>query len=241
MVEEEYEYDYDFDFGKGTEESVPKPGVVSGFSQPSDNSSAPTGLNAEATSFVPQPKRKKNNRRKPKKGTKAVGVSTTSSSNGLGVRQCAQGEDELTEKLWALSGSMHSLNLGFGVGPQMGPERSWAPSPPTPTIIELVESPVDGHLTRPSSSCSMLDGMEPLSIHVLVYQPGRLDVVTRVELARVFSFHLSKRARFDHITVEERAYLEREHPERAAEWEMRGRAASASAAFNKQLTSQRRR
>jgi hypothetical protein len=86
----------------------------------------------------------------------------------------------------------------------------------------------------------MRGGEEPLNILVSIYQPGRLNVQMRVELARVFGFRLSKRARFDHITVEEQAYLEREHPEQSAEWKMRGLAASASPAFDRQLRSQRR-
>jgi hypothetical protein len=211
------------------------------FQDVSDNTSLPTGLNAEATSFVPAPKKKKNNKRRPKKGSKAGAASTTSISSGVGQRQCGLGEDELREQLLALGTSLDSVNLGFGVGPQAALEKSWDLSPLTPTIIELVENPVDGHLTRASSSLLMREEEEPLNIHVLVYQPGRLNIVRRVELARVFGFHLSKRARFDHITVEEQAYLEREYPAQKQEWEMRGRAASASVAFNKQLMSQRRR
>jgi hypothetical protein len=241
MGEDEYEYDYDFDGGKGTEETLPSKSKMTGFCSASENTSLPTGLNAEAMCFVPALKKRKNNRRKAKKGSKAVGVSSTPVSSGSGQRQCAQGEEELKEKLLEVGGPMHSLNLGYGVGPQMDYGTSWAPSPPMQTIIELVEDPVDGHLTRPSSSLSALEGMEHLNILAYVYQPGRLNVQMRVELARVFGFHLSKRARFDHITVAERAYLDREHPERSAEWEMRGRAACAQPAFDKQLTSQRRR
>jgi hypothetical protein len=241
MVEDEYEYDYDFDGGKGTEETLAPTSLLSVFPHSSEPTSLPTGLNAEATSFVPAPKKKRNNRRKQKKGSKAAEASPTTISSGVGQRQCAVGEEELREKLLALGTSLNSLNLGFGVGPQADLEKSWDLSPLTPTIIELVEDPVDGHLTRASSSLLMREEEEPLNILVSVYQPGRLNIVRRVELARVFGFHLSKRARFDHITVEEQAYLEQEHPAQKQEWEMRGRAASASIAFNKQLTSQRRR